>query len=159
MNRHLTQVLERLNNDREYRQAFRRDPESATRDFRLTAEEIDALRSGDETRLAALGADVASVRKQPTQPRRLAAFAFAFAPAAAALLLTLGVSAYGLARAHRSVAQRRMGVRAMRTTGLRRTTSNGTRAMRMINRARVARRSVETSTSSELASVPVDLLA
>jgi len=160
MNRHLTQALERLNNDRGYRRAFRRDPKSATRALRLTTEEIDALRSGDETRLAALGADVASVRKQPTQPRRLAAFALAYAPAVAALLLTLSIGSYGLTRSYRSAARRRTGGRAMRVM-LKRAGAQrlGVRAMRA-KRARFGIRArLGPSSGGALAAVPVDLLA
>ena len=56
-NERLTNAVAALIVDREAKDEFRRSPETIGAEFELNAEELDALKSGDETRLVRLGMD------------------------------------------------------------------------------------------------------
>lgn len=65
-NEKLTDVVRRLLADRRFLARFRRDPAAATARYGLTAPELDALKSGDQARLIALGLDPGVVDGRPT---------------------------------------------------------------------------------------------
>ncbi len=87
-NRRLTDVVRRLWTDERFLASFRRDPEAALGRYGLTRDEVAAVKSGDEVRLAALGVDVRSLHTSPVSTATLTTL-FRVAPRLAALLLAV----------------------------------------------------------------------
>lgn len=64
-NEKLNGVVRRLFADRRFLARFRRDPAAATGGYGLTDDELDAVKSGDQTRLITLGLDVRIMDTRP----------------------------------------------------------------------------------------------
>jgi len=64
-NKLLSAVIHRLWTDEDFLVSFRRNPEHAVRRYRLTAEELSAVKAGDEAHLACLGADLRMLHAVP----------------------------------------------------------------------------------------------
>lgn len=94
----LEAAIRRLMTDDAFRAAFRQDPERALGRYRLTPEEIEALKDGDTERLAAAGVDVNRWQGEPVSRSWAVAMLSRLAPAAAALMLLAGAAAPTYAR-------------------------------------------------------------
>jgi hypothetical protein len=130
-NEQLTAVVHRLWTDERFLAAFRRDPARAVSRYGLTDEELDAVKGGDESHLAALGADVRSLHATPPSLASLATGLLRPFPRVAAMLLAahiaFGGGAPAAARGRRARGSRMSGrarttlrARSSRTPGLHR---------------------------------------
>lgn len=113
-NRRLTLAIERLADDRDFLAAFRRDPARVLRRYRLDADEIEIVKSGDAGALAAAGVDVRGFlagKRHGVRPwiRRILA----------AIAMAAGVVGLGVAPASAARKSPRYGVRRanLRTDG------------------------------------------
>lgn len=82
-----------LMTDDGFRAAFRQEPERALSRYRLTPEEVEALKDGDAERLAAAGVDVDRWQREPLSRSWAVSLLARVAPTAAALLLLVGAGA------------------------------------------------------------------
>jgi Aromatic-ring-opening dioxygenase LigAB, LigA subunit len=104
MNDRLNRAVERLLLDKRFLRRFRRDPEAALTPFALTAEEIEAVKEGDASRLIGLGLDPRYVWpkvRSPLLPMWVLARAKKLTPALVLAALALPASP-ALARRRRS---------------------------------------------------------
>lgn len=127
-NKRLTAVIHRLWMDERFLMSFRRDPARAVRRYRLTDEELSAVKSGDEAYLASLGADIRMLHAVPPSFGDLATGMLRSFPKVMAFLLAAQIAlAGGTAATARSAGRRRMSPRARRTLGARYSRTPGLR--------------------------------
>ncbi len=122
MNERVNSAVTALLSDGSLLSSFRRDPAGATRQFRLSECELDALKSGDEQSLMAHGMAHELITGKLQTPhwfgglvgtvaRRMAA------PALVAILLALAVQGGGTSEVNAATGKGRAGARLRRATG------------------------------------------
>lgn len=114
-NDRLTAVVQRLWTDEHFLTSFRRDPARAVRRYRLTDEELAVVKSGDEARLTALGADVRMLHTVPPSLAELATGVLRSFPKVAAFLLAAQLTLSGAPARARGLGRERISRPASQT--------------------------------------------